>query len=113
MRVVYCCRDCSDGVGGAVEHIKEPCSDQGGWGGQAAGGLIRHILKQLEAIGLVEKGIKGGRRITQQGQRDLDLIAARMERKVSITATFIEDSVVSGGVAAAAAPAAAADDDGW
>lgn len=85
------------------------------WGGQAAGGLIRHMLKQLEAIGLVEKGIKGGRRITQQGQRDLDLIAARMERKVSITATYIDESAAVGGVmeSVATATAAAADDDGW
>eukprot|EP00884_Botryococcus_braunii_P000378 jgi/Botrbrau1/10340/Bobra.0321s0015.1 len=50
---------------------------------KAAGGLIRHILKQLEAVNLVEKGTsrKGGRRITPQGQRDLDLIAARIELK--------------------------------
>lgn len=54
---------------------------------KASGGLIRHMLKQLENIGLVEKGEtkKGGRRITPQGQRDLDLIAARIEKKVPIT----------------------------
>jgi small subunit ribosomal protein S19e len=48
---------------------------------KASGGLIRHILKQLETIGLVEKDTtsKGGRRITAQGQRDLDLIASRVE----------------------------------
>ena len=46
----------------------------------AAGGLVRHILQQLESIGIVEKsadGSKKGRRITPQGQRDLDLIAGR------------------------------------
>ena len=44
---------------------------------KASGGLIRHILKQLEELQLVEKSTttKGGRRITAQGQRDLDLIA--------------------------------------
>ena len=47
----------------------------------ASGGVIRHILAQLETIGLVEKSAaaKGGRRITPQGQRDLDLIAGRVE----------------------------------
>jgi small subunit ribosomal protein S19e len=51
---------------------------------RASGGVIRHILHQLEAIGIVEKapGVKGGRRITAQGQRDLDLIAGRCERTV-------------------------------
>mmetsp|Transcript_8660 Transcript_8660/g.28451 ORF Transcript_8660/g.28451 Transcript_8660/m.28451 type:complete len:94 (-) Transcript_8660:95-376(-) len=53
---------------------------------KAAGGLIRHILKQLEDIGIVEKSenAKGGRRITPQGQRDLDLIAGRVEVPVLI-----------------------------
>lgn len=51
----------------------------------AAGGLVRHILQQLESIGIVEKsadGKKKGRRITPQGQRDLDLIAGRCPRDV-------------------------------
>ena len=40
---------------------------------RASGGLIRHILQQLEEIGFVEKnpGSHGGRRITSQvGARD-------------------------------------------
>ena len=36
------------------------------------------MLKQLEAIGVVEKDANGGRRITPQGQRDLDRIAGRV-----------------------------------
>ena len=36
------------------------------------------MLKQLEAIGVVEKNGDGGRRITSQGQRDLDRIAGRV-----------------------------------
>ena len=50
---------------------------------KASGGLIRHILIQLESEGLVEKyeGKKGGRKITGQGQRDLDLIAGRINTK--------------------------------
>uniref|UniRef100_A0A061RE45 Small subunit ribosomal protein S19e n=1 Tax=Tetraselmis sp. GSL018 TaxID=582737 RepID=A0A061RE45_9CHLO len=46
----------------------------------ASGGVIRHILKQFEANNLMEKttGPKGGRKMTPSGQRDLDLIAARV-----------------------------------
>lgn len=46
-----------------------------------AAGIIRHILKNLESVGLVEKstGEKGGRRLTASGQRDMDLIAGRCE----------------------------------
>merc|ERR1712039_466910 len=48
---------------------------------KASGGILRHILLQLEELQLVEKSttLKGGRRITPQGQRDLDLIAGRIE----------------------------------
>lgn len=40
---------------------------------QAAGGVIRHALQQLEAMGLVEKNpaARGGRRITPEGQRQV------------------------------------------
>merc|ERR1712232_28348 len=38
---------------------------------KANGGLIRHILQQLEKAKVVEKAPKGGRRITPTGQRDL------------------------------------------
>jgi len=48
---------------------------------KSSGGLIRHILKQFESVGFVEKhtGPKGGRRITPAGQKDMDLIAGRVE----------------------------------
>jgi small subunit ribosomal protein S19e len=42
-----------------------------------SGSVARSILKQLEAVGVVEKGPKG-RRITPSGQRDLDRIAGRV-----------------------------------
>ncbi|ACO70480.1 predicted protein [Micromonas commoda] len=42
-----------------------------------SGSVARAILKQLEAVGVVEKGPKG-RRITPSGQRDLDRIAGRV-----------------------------------
>eukprot|EP00963_Diacronema_lutheri_P012465 scaffold1758_cov333-Pavlova_lutheri.AAC.25 len=43
-------------------------------------GLIRHILHQLEKMKLVEihSAGKGGRCLTSQGRRDLDLIAGRV-----------------------------------
>ena len=42
-----------------------------------SGSVARAVLKQLEAVGVVEKGPKG-RRITPSGQRDLDRIAGRV-----------------------------------
>lgn len=42
----------------------------------ASGSVDRKILQALEKIGVVEQDEeKGGRRITQSGQRDLDRIA--------------------------------------
>jgi len=47
---------------------------------KASAGVIRHALQQLEALGLVEKnsGAKG-RKITPEGQRQMDLVANRVE----------------------------------
>eukprot|EP00824_Muranothrix_gubernata_P018693 TRINITY_DN37889_c0_g1_i1.p2 TRINITY_DN37889_c0_g1~~TRINITY_DN37889_c0_g1_i1.p2 ORF type:complete len:162 (+),score=26.42 TRINITY_DN37889_c0_g1_i1:49-486(+) len=45
---------------------------------RAAGSIIRKALQELEKIGVVEKHPNGGRRITQNGQRDLDRIAAQV-----------------------------------
>ena len=44
----------------------------------ASGSVARACLKQLEAIGVVQKHAKGGRIITAQGMRDLDRIAGRV-----------------------------------
>jgi len=46
--------------------------------GLASSGNIRHILKNLETVGLVEKMPNGGRKLTSSGQRDMDLIAGRV-----------------------------------
>ncbi|KAL4430160.1 hypothetical protein ABPG77_004942 [Micractinium sp. CCAP 211/92] len=48
---------------------------------KAAGGIIRHALQQLEAMGLVEKNpaARGGRRITPEGQRQMDLVAGGIQ----------------------------------
>ena len=48
---------------------------------KAAGGVIRHCMQQLEALGMLEKnpGSKGGRRITPKGQSEMDLVAGRVQ----------------------------------
>ena len=40
--------------------------------------MIRHILKNLESVGLLDKHSEGGRKLTASGQRDMDLIAGRV-----------------------------------
>lgn len=42
----------------------------------ASGAVDRKVLQALEKIGIVEAGPKGGRRISQIGQRDLDRMNA-------------------------------------
>ena len=53
---------------------------------KSSGGLVRHILKSLEEIGIVEKdaGVKGGRRLTGSGRRDMDLIAGRVPVSLAV-----------------------------
>ena len=47
--------------------------------GTGSGSIARHILKELESLKIVEKIPNGkGRRITPQGQRDLDSIAGQI-----------------------------------
>merc|ERR1711976_50035 len=47
---------------------------------RSSGGLLRHVLQDLEAINVVAKDTKGGRVITSTGRRDLDRIAGRIAR---------------------------------
>ena len=52
--------------------------------GTSSGSVVRHILKELEKLKIIEKnpvGTKKGRRITPQGQRDLDSIAGQIGSK--------------------------------
>jgi small subunit ribosomal protein S19e len=43
--------------------------------GDASSSVQRKICQSLEKIGVLEQGSNGGRRISQDGQRDLDRIA--------------------------------------
>merc|ERR1712025_594681 len=45
------------------------------------GGIARKALQALEGLKLVEKDPNGGRRLTSQGRRDLDRIAAQIKVK--------------------------------
>jgi small subunit ribosomal protein S19e len=45
---------------------------------KSSGSIARQCLKQLESLNIVEKDPKGGRRITSDGQRDLDQVAGRI-----------------------------------
>uniref|UniRef100_A0A7S4VJC2 40S ribosomal protein S19 n=1 Tax=Alexandrium monilatum TaxID=311494 RepID=A0A7S4VJC2_9DINO len=44
---------------------------------KASGKIARYILQQLEEMGLVEQDENGGRRITKEGQRELDTVAVQ------------------------------------
>ncbi|ODQ66633.1 ribosomal protein S19e [Nadsonia fulvescens var. elongata DSM 6958] len=43
----------------------------------ASGSVNRKVSQALEKLGVLEKGVRGGRRISENGQRDLDRIAAQ------------------------------------
>eukprot|EP00126_Sphaerothecum_destruens_P003114 Sdes_comp16631_c0_seq3m5935 len=45
---------------------------------KSSGSILRVCLKQLEKVKVVEKGSNGGRKISQNGQRDLDRIASKV-----------------------------------
>ena len=44
----------------------------------ASGSVIRHALKQLTALKVIEADPKGGRRITATGRRDLDRVSGKV-----------------------------------
>ena len=43
-----------------------------------SGSIARKALQTLESLKLVEKDANGGRKLTSQGRRDLDRIAAQV-----------------------------------
>ena len=47
----------------------------------AAGGLIRTILLNLDDLNMTEKCEKGGRKVTRSGQQALDLVAGQVARE--------------------------------
>ncbi|KAJ3193187.1 40S ribosomal protein S19 [Irineochytrium annulatum] len=46
----------------------------------ASGSVLRKVMQSLEKIKVLEKDDKGGRRVSQDGQKDLDRIAAQIAR---------------------------------
>lgn len=48
---------------------------------KGSGSVARKALQSLEAFNWVEKHPDGGRRLSQQGRRDLDRIAAQVKAK--------------------------------
>merc|ERR1712070_506372 len=44
---------------------------------KGSGKILRYILQQLEEMGLVEQDEAGGRKITKEGQRELDTVAVQ------------------------------------
>merc|ERR1712194_79333 len=44
---------------------------------KSSGKIARYILQQLEEMGLVEQEEDGGRKITKEGQRELDTVAVQ------------------------------------
>lgn len=44
---------------------------------KASGGLIRNALQQLERLGIIEKDARGGRRLTDKGQAEMDTQAGQ------------------------------------
>jgi len=44
---------------------------------KGSGKIARYIIQQLEEMGLVEQDENGGRRITKEGQRELDTVAVQ------------------------------------
>ena len=44
----------------------------------ANGNLIRHCIHNLEKMGLVEEAPNGGRKLTKNGQKELDLTARKL-----------------------------------
>eukprot|EP00747_Dinoflagellata_sp_TGD_P161628 gnl/TRDRNA2_/TRDRNA2_178285_c0_seq1.p2 gnl/TRDRNA2_/TRDRNA2_178285_c0~~gnl/TRDRNA2_/TRDRNA2_178285_c0_seq1.p2 ORF type:complete len:159 (-),score=43.55 gnl/TRDRNA2_/TRDRNA2_178285_c0_seq1:56-532(-) len=44
---------------------------------KGSGKIARYILQQLEEMGLVEQDENGGRKITKEGQRELDTVAVQ------------------------------------
>ncbi|XP_026192562.1 40S ribosomal protein S19-2 [Cyclospora cayetanensis] len=51
---------------------------------KASGKIIRHILQQFEAMGLVESRPDSGRRLTKVGQKELDVIARQCVLSASV-----------------------------
>ncbi|GME97984.1 unnamed protein product [[Candida] boidinii] len=65
---------------GKLNKVYGGAKNRGGRPGKhydASGSVNRRVLQSLEKIGVLEISSKGGRKISENGQRDLDRIAAQ------------------------------------
>ena len=69
---------------------------------RGSGGVARKALQALEGLKLIEK-TEGGRKITVQGRRDLDRIAAQVRQKVK-KQQLLAAAASAGGVVVAPVP---------
>ncbi|KAL0280550.1 UNVERIFIED_CONTAM: hypothetical protein PYX00_001811 [Menopon gallinae] len=60
---------------------------------RSSGGVARKALQSLEAAKLIEK-TESGRKLTNQGRRDLDRIAAQVHQKTKAAATAVSGGPV-------------------
>eukprot|EP00445_Apocalathium_hangoei_P094156 CAMPEP_0204249232 /NCGR_PEP_ID=MMETSP0361-20130328/99562_1 /ASSEMBLY_ACC=CAM_ASM_000343 /TAXON_ID=268821 /ORGANISM="Scrippsiella Hangoei, Strain SHTV-5" /LENGTH=318 /DNA_ID=CAMNT_0051222501 /DNA_START=88 /DNA_END=1044 /DNA_ORIENTATION=+ len=51
---------------------------------KSSGKVARYVLQQLEEMGLVEQDENGGRKITKEGQRELDTVAVQAAEAVEV-----------------------------
>eukprot|EP00922_Rhytidocystis_sp_ex-Travisia-forbesii_P021482 GHVS01031472.1.p1 GENE.GHVS01031472.1~~GHVS01031472.1.p1 ORF type:complete len:172 (+),score=14.52 GHVS01031472.1:102-617(+) len=76
LRHLYVRPDCGVGAFRKVYGTKKRRGAAPGHSVKASGKIVRYVLQQFEKMGLVAKNdIKGGRRLTKQGQREVDTIA--------------------------------------
>lgn len=60
---------------------------------RSSGGVARKALQSLESAKLIEKA-EGGRKLTAQGRRDLDRIAAQVHQKSKAAAALVPGAPV-------------------
>eukprot|EP00922_Rhytidocystis_sp_ex-Travisia-forbesii_P006715 GHVS01009770.1.p1 GENE.GHVS01009770.1~~GHVS01009770.1.p1 ORF type:complete len:172 (+),score=24.33 GHVS01009770.1:92-607(+) len=80
LRHLYVRPDCGVGAFRKVYGSKQRRGAAPGHAAKASGKIVRFVLKEFEKMGLVTKNyVKGGRRLTKQGQREVDTIARQCD----------------------------------
>ncbi|KAL1138629.1 hypothetical protein AAG570_008692, partial [Ranatra chinensis] len=75
---------------------------------RGSGSVARKALQSLEQMKLIERSSDGGRKLTVQGQRDIDRIAGQIKqkKKEKMLALASQSGAISGGVTGVVAPPA-------